>query len=198
MHQLSEETAVWLWDTDVFEVRILGDVHSCYYTITDKWEDPAKPRIIGDGRTASFHQAENRVREMIGKAYPESLGYRKYAGHLATTFMIANGTYMDFGPYEGKAVTIEVYTNSETTSAISGELRIDNYYLAIVRGKTHITVRPTHVKSLTVMRAGGEIKADKVSGRTYRGKWEDGCTGTPGFLSGTVDHADTLCPIHES
>jgi hypothetical protein len=199
-HELSEIQAIWVWDTDAFTVRVLGDIHSCYFTVTDKLADPDNPEVIADGQAASFHQAEYRIRELIGKAYPQSLGFSKYAGSLATTFTISNGTRIDFGPYEGLMVTVEVFTGKDSSTAITGELRIDNYYLSIIRGTTLVNVRPTHVKALSVVNKNKEPRTsrfEKLSGRTYRSNWEAGCTGKNGFLTNMVDHYNSVCPIHE-
>lgn len=201
-HELSDLQSIWLWETEEFTVRVLGDVHRCYFTVTDTWQDPSNPRILTDGQTASFRQAENRVREIIGKVYPVELGYRKYAGSLATTFMIASGQRFDFGTYEDEIVTIEVFTGPETISAMTGRLKIDHYYLALIKGQTHISVRPTHVKSIELVHRAPQMgeksrKYEKISGRTFRAGWKKGCTGISGFLPNTVDHREAVCPIHE-
>jgi len=192
--------SVWIWDTEVFNVRVLGDVRSCYYVITDKISDPDRHQTLADGQTASFHQAENRIREIIGKAYTEEHGYRKYAGYLATTFTIADGQRVDFGPYEGEQVTVEVFTSKDTTTAITGELRIEHHYLSILKGSTNINIRPTHVKCLTLLNSIKQERVcrfEKINGRTYRATWEHGCTGEAGFLPNTVDHRGLVCPVHE-
>jgi hypothetical protein len=38
---------------------------------------------------------------------------------------------------------------------------------------------------------------ERISGRTFKGKYEKGCTGTPGFMENTLDHSGLTCPIHE-
>lgn len=199
-HDLSDLQAVWLWETEAFIVKVLGDVHSCYYTVTDKLADPAKPELIADGQTASFHQAEMRVRELIGKAYNPNLGFRKYAGNLATTFTISTGNRIDFGPYEGQMVTVEVFTGNSSTRALTGELRIENFLVSLIKGETHVNIRPTHVKTITLLNNARQEKLtryERISGRTYRANWEEGCTGEDGFLMNTVEHRYAVCPIHE-
>lgn len=199
-HELTDLQTAWLWETDAFVVRVLGDIHSCYYTVTDKLANPNNPELIADGQTASFHQAECRIRELIGKAYKPELGYRKYAGNLATTFTISNGDRIDFGPYEGHMVTVEVYTGNSSTRALTGELRIENFYVSLIKGETHVNIRPTHVKSITLLNRARQEKVnryERISGRTYRANWEAGCTGEDGFLVNTVEHRYAVCPVHE-
>ena len=45
------------------------------------------------------------------------------------------------------------------------------------------------------------VNADSYSGigRIYRSERTTGCTGTPGYVVGTVDHAGvSRCPVHEA
>jgi hypothetical protein len=194
-HQGDEITTLWTWDTEHFVITITGNVSSVYFRIHDRASD----QMFFDGQSATFEQAEMVIRETIGKAYHPSLGYRAYAGALATTFMLATGDKKDLSRYIGRAVEVEVLNANGSKENYQGVAQIVNYYLELLTQKIHIKVLPSHlldIRPLVEMKAI-DSEYERISGRTFKGKYEKGCTGTPGFMENTLDHSGLTCPIHE-
>lgn len=201
-HETSEFGSVWQWENPTFVVTVNGDMRSFYWTIADKSANPqGAPRPFADGTAASFEQAERSIRETIGKAYPPALGFRQYAGSLATTFVIGTGETIDLGTFEGRKVKVSVASREGEDEVYRGTAKVEHYELVLISGDEALRISPTYIMEIEPEGFGGpSMRPTTVSGtgnRTIQGRIEPGCNGTPGFMAGTVEHRGPICPIHE-
>lgn len=196
----------WTWKAKHFDAKILtggnGDGYS--WKVVDK--SGAEPKPLATGEELDFVAAENQVLELIGKAYPQNLGYHAYAGELATTFTLHNGRKMNFAPYSGSSVIVEVYNAKAPQSpyVVSGILTIKNYKIVIKTDRTNIAVTPEQIINLKKEYNSdeallGTASPEKLVRRVINEEWRKGCTGQPGFRSGTLLHkaTDDPCPFHD-
>lgn len=201
-HVSGEMGSSWTWETPHFLVRVTGDARSCYYAIMDKVaaQPGENPRVIADGQTSTFEQAENMVRGTIGKSYKPSLGYAVYAGPLATTFTISSGQPVDLGVYAGQRVAVTVLNRDGAQTTFEGVASVVHYDFVLTIGNRAVKISPPFI--VTVERAGAPRDRQSPPGprvsRTVTGDMVPGCTGRPGFLAGTVEHEGRLCPVHEN
>lgn len=202
--QSSDMGSLWTWDTALFQVTITGDNRSFYWNMTDV----ASRRVFADGQARRFGEAEDMVRETIGKAYPVDAGYASYAGDLATTFTLATGHRVDLAAYIGRPVTVTVIQRDERTVEYSGVAAVDHYDLVLTQGTAAVRITPTFIQAITLVEEPVATTTTRTSTRyasppsrgtlrTGKGKITRGCTGKAGFLPGTVDHAGPACPVHE-
>jgi len=175
-------------------------MRSFYWSLADKSAEPTKPpKPFADGQTTTFEQAERGIRETIGKAYKPEMGYQYYAGPLAVTFSISTGEVIDFTPYLGRQVTVVVLTREGATQEYVGIARVEHYDFVLTHEgtnqATHIT--PSYIKDIILEGAGQMHRKSPTGGRTFQGRISPGCTGSPGYMPGTVDHFGMVCPLHE-
>lgn len=210
---------LWTWITDHFVARITGTeveneedpdgrriIRSYAWDLSDKIRtNQGLPRLLIDGNATSFEEAEASIREHVGKCYDPRLGYRPFAGSLTFTFTLSTGERVDVTQYVGTrcAVTVLMPDGSERT--VSGDFDVANYKWRLSSTEQILEIVPEHVirvtnRSEAAERASAITRNDSYSGigRIYREEPKPGCTGKPGFMMGTVDHAGSLrCPIHE-
>lgn len=194
-----ELVQMWQWFTEHFEARISVEGNSFAWDIHDLVAEPGERRFLTEGRTALFAGAEAEVRETIGKSYPAHLGYRKYAGTLATTFSIATGERIDFGLYDGMRVVVTVRLPNGHTQSYIGSATVIHYELHLTPDAGGpVKIQPSHI--VKIVGEGGNVASNHDYtgvGRTFRGEAVRGCTGAPGYMLGTVDHDGDPCPVHE-
>lgn len=199
----SDGLQMWLWQTPHFVGKIGTEAAGFYWTVGDLIAaDGGRPRPLTDGRTADFATAEHDLRETIGKSYPAVLGYRPYAGPLATTFRIAGGRLLDFGVFEGQHCVVSVAMPDGTERGYSGYVKVVHYEIQVTQiDGGAVRIMPTHISR--VLKGSGRAAAPMAdkwtgSGRIYAGAVMRGCNGRPGFLPETIDHAGLgSCKIHE-
>lgn len=197
-HESSEFGSVWVWETNHFIVTVNGDQRSCYYQISDKSANPGgSPKPLADGQAATFEQAERLIRGTIGKAYDPRLGYQTFAGPLATTFQLGNHEQVDLGIYSGQQVEVTVMNADGSEETYEGTAQIQHYDFLLESGPITMRITPTYITSIKFTNAGRPVVVAPRANRTIKGKVEGGCTGRPGFLSGTVEHTGLICPVHE-
>ena len=188
----------WTWLTEHFEVTIRSAEDEIFYhQILDL--SRGEPHPVHDGRGATFRETEDDVLEFIGKAYPMKLHYREFAGSRATTFLIYSGERIDFGPYEGTNIRLEVKNRNDTMATISGTLKIVNFDLIIRLSSGEQKRIPPQWIIDGRTEKGDSIKQNMgAKGRTVTGEKKKGCTGTVGYTQNTVDHGPkaAFCPIH--
>jgi hypothetical protein len=200
----SDGLQMWLWQTPHFVAKIGTEAAGFYWTVGDLVAaNGGRPRPLSDGRTSDYAAAERQLRETIGKSYPPALGYRSYAGSLATTFRILGGQFMDFGVFEGQHCVVSVALPDGTERGYSGYVKVVHYEVEVTQiNGGAVRIMPTHISR--VLRGSGGATAPLAdqwtgSGRIYTGSVLAGCTGRPGFLPGTIDHAGLgSCKIHEN
>lgn len=195
----------WTWDTEHFDAVILamGNVNSYSWKVVDK--SGSEPVQLEFGETRTFTEAEEEVLEIISKSYPIRCGYHAYAGDLATSFIVKNGKKVDFAPYVGSNVILEIFNkkNPEQTSILVGTLTISHFNLELKTERDSTLVIPPSfiidVKKEFDPTAMQERKPKVGSRRVFQEEWRKGCTGAPGYVAGTVVHNpnDAFCPIHD-
>ena len=207
----------WSWVTEHLAARIVaivaqdprGDRVIRYYhwELADRMRlNQGMPRLLVEGDAASFDQAELLVREHVGKCYDPRLGYRRYAGPSAFTFELSTGERKDVSSFIGAEVTITVITSDGGTHSLRGDFDVAGYRWRLRAADRIVDVTPEHVLSISdrsvhAAEAGRITHPDSYSGvgRIYREDFRAGCTGRPGFLPQTVDHAGAQrCPLHEA
>lgn len=190
--------SVWVWDTPHFTVTVTGNERSCYYRIDDKSANPSgEPETLDDGIRSSFNEAEDAVRETIGKSYPSSLGYSQYTGPYATTFTLFTGETVDFGPLSGRLLTVAVVQEDSTTVDYTGKVYPFHYSIVVEADGTTYKISPNHISEIRTPTGKPVSIAKPLDNRTVVGTVGRGCTGHPGFEAGTVEHTGRSCPIHE-
>ncbi len=212
---------MWTWLTEHFIAKITGaEVHGSDHEGTAgqrtirsySWEladlmrtHQDMPRVLIEGMAASFEDADALIREHVGKCYDVRLGYGRFAGTLANTFILATGETLDTTPLLGTRCTITVLLPGGGSQQVQGDLSLEHYKWRVRDGDQILEITPEHVssvvnKSEAASRAAKVVHLDTYSGiaRIYRDERKTGCTGTPGFMVGTVDHAGApRCPVHE-
>jgi hypothetical protein len=208
----SESTliSVWLWNTEHFEARIFAegknDRKAYSWKIVDKTQGLEIP--FDSNMVASFAEAQTEIIEVIGKSYDPRLGYQAYAGELATTFAIADGTRFDFGPIRGASVVVK-YVDKEGEERVAvGSIQIDHYDILVVQdATTALRLPPNKIRdineefsSISYLQQKREDQKYRPQGRkgVMRAEYKRGCTGHPGIEPGTVVHTsgDPYCPVH--
>lgn len=209
----------WTWVTEHFVATVRGDevrgdgieegrrlVRQYRWELGDLIQrQQGLPRMLVEGTASSFDEAESRLREHVGKAYPPSLGYRRFAGPLAYTFTLGSGESVDVRPFIGTRCTAYVLMTDRSERAVTGDFDVHHYEFQLHTPSEIITIVPEHVvrlsnKSEAAEQAARVTRLDSYTGigRIYREEKRPGCTGRPGYHAGTVDHAGApRCPLHE-
>lgn len=210
---------LWTWITDHFVARIIGTevandddpegrriIRSYGWNLSDKIRmNQGLPRLLIEGNATSFEEAEALVREHVGKCYDPRLGYRRFAGPLAFTFTLSTGDRVDVTEYIGTRCAVTVLMPDRSERTVSGMFDVSSYRWRLTSPEEVFEILPEHVVRITnrseaAERATAITRNDSYSGigRIYREEPKPGCTGKPGFMMGTVDHAGAArCPIHE-
>jgi hypothetical protein len=208
-----------MWVTEHFVARVSGTevsddaspegrriIRSFAWEVSDLVKtNQGLPRLLVEGNAGSFEDAELLIREHVGKLYDPRLGYRKFAGPLAFTFVISTGEALDVSNYIGTKCSVTVLMSDGTERTVMGDLQVRNYKWRLVSADQVLEITPEHVVRVTnrseaAERATAITHGDYYSGigRIYRQEPRPGCTGRPGFTVGTVDHAGSpRCPLHE-
>jgi hypothetical protein len=211
---------LWTWVTEHFVVRISGTeveaeedpdgrrrIRSYSWDVSDLIRpSQGLPRLLVEGASASFEDAEQSVRQHVGKCYDPRLGYRRFAGPLAFTFILSTGESIDVSEYIGTRCAVTVLMPDGTHRTVAGDLDVAHYKWRLTSAEQVIEVVPEHVLRLTnrseaAERATAVTRVDSYSGigRIYSEDPRAGCTGRAGFMMGTVDHAGApRCPLHEA
>ena len=207
----------WAWVTDHFVARIsavqAGEspdgqriIRSLHWELSDRMRlNQGMPRLLIEGDASTFDQAESALREHVAKCYDPRLGYRRYAGPLAFNFELSTGERLDVSGFLGREVTVVVLGSDGSHSTVRGDFDVQGYRWRIRGGDSVYEIVPEHVVSITdrstfAQEALQVVRPESYSGvgRIYREDPRPGCTGLPGFLPQTVDHAGRpRCPLHE-
>lgn len=213
----SASVQIWTWQTEHFEVRIFGegtDRRVYQWIINDR--SNGNDRVFEEGSNDSFADAQDMILEILAKSYPQKLGYRKYAGELATTFKVSDGRKLDFGPLEGYDVTVTYEDNEGQRTNAIGTLSVANWAVRVrVDGSSAVKIPPHRIvdvvrDGISVLSTqkveeqsgpvpiGGKRNRRSTSGKVFHEPYRKGCTGKPGMIPGTVIHSSTdpICPIH--
>lgn len=210
---------LWTWITEHFVARITGTevdngddpnerriIRSYAWDLSDKMRtNQGMPRLLIEGNAPSFEEAEALVREHVGKCYDPRLGYRSFAGALTFTFTLSTGERVDVAEYIGTRCSVTVLLPDRTERTVSGTFDVNGYRWRLTSPEEIFEILPEHVvrianRSEAAERATAITRNDSYSGigRIYQEEPKAGCTGQPGFMLGTVDHAGApRCPIHE-
>jgi hypothetical protein len=203
VYATSSVLQMWQWKSDHFDAQIKSDGNRFIYSLTDTSQNVR--HTIESNMAMDFRNAENRILELISKSYPIHLGYREYAGELATTFRINSGEDVDFGPLEGERVIVKVKTPKGEQTVI-GPLQVMYHKVNIIADGSGDTVEipPVLILSVRPEFAKATDKAPTSKGtasrsRTVQGPFTRGCTGKVGYQAGTVEHPtrSSWCPIHK-
>ncbi|CAB4930639.1 MAG: hypothetical protein F2840_01150 [Actinobacteria bacterium] len=207
---------MWTWLTEHFIARVTGTevdgledrrIRSYAWDLSDLMRtSQGMPRLLINGMSASFEDADALIREHVGKCYDPRLGYQAYAGKHAFTFALASGIQADVRDMIGTRCTVTVLLPDRSHEVVVGDLSVHNYKWRLRDGEQILEVTPEHVVSIVNRSAAAQRATEVVDavsysgiGRIYRSERTTGCTGTPGYMVGTVDHAGvSRCPVHEA
>lgn len=210
---------LWHWVTDHFAATIRGEeldaeglrdgernVRAYTWELADRIRcHQDMPRLLVDGRTHAFEDAEARIREHVGKCYDPALGYLHFAGARARTFALASGEEVDVSPLVGTRCSVTVLMPDRSERTLIGDFGVAGYRWTLQTLDGRVEIVPEHVVRIT-NRSEAADRAAAVArhstwtgvGRLYREEPGPGCTGRPGYLVGTVDHVSPeRCPVHE-
>jgi hypothetical protein len=215
---------MWMWATEHFVARIQGTevsveseslgglpggrrlVRSYLWNLSDRVRlQQGVPRLLIEGNSSTFDQAENLIREHIGKCYDRTLGYRRFAGSHTFTFQLSTGENVDVSSLIGTQCTVTVLIAGGARRTVIGDLDVIGYRWLVTSADGSFEIVPEHVVAITNRSAIAEqaravvhIETYSGVGRMYREDPRAGCTGRAGFMQGTVDHAGAgRCPLHE-
>jgi hypothetical protein len=217
---------LWTWVTEHFVARISGAevtgddvdpvrsggspdrrvVRSYSWDVSDLMRThQGLPRLLVEGTSPSFDEAEALVREHVGKLYDPRLGYLPFAGPLAYTFVLSTGERRDVSELIGTRCTVTVLLPDRSERTVVGDFDVHHYTWRLSTPSELLEIVPEHVVRIThrseaAERASTITRLDSYSGfgRIYAEDPRPGCTGRPGFTMGTVDHAGApRCPLHE-
>ena len=197
IHSSSEFGSVWIWETRNFIVTVNGSEQSCYYVITNKSQKEQNMRPFADGRAGTFQEAEELIRETIGKAYNPNLGYQGYAGYLATTFRISTGQKLDLGQYINKDVEVKVVNSLGKTDSYFGVASVKNYEFMVTKDNKVTKIPPAYIREVIIPEKIVQKTLPSISYRIFSGHVTQDCNGIIGKMEGTVEHYSGRCPIHE-
>lgn len=197
----------WSWKTEHFDAKIFsggkGDAYS--WKVTDKTGET--PKTLNSGEELDFITSEKQILELVGKAYPRSLGYHAYAGDLATTFFLHNGSKMNLAEFSGSNVIVQVFNKNNPANpyVIKGLFSLKNYKAIIKTEANNVAISPEQIMNIRKEYETNEALITKTSAtpkpenRVIQEEWRPGCTGQPGFRSGTLIHkaGDEACPFHD-
>lgn len=206
----------WAWVTDHLAARIVAQsasgpdgsriIRHYQWEVSDRLRlHQGMPRLLIDGNAGSFEEAEAQVREHVAKCYDPRLGYRRYAGSLAFTFELSTGVREDVSAMIGREVMVTVLHPDGSARTLRGDLDVRGYRWLLTTAHESLEVIPEHVVSVTDRSEQARLAANITRpssysgiGRIYREEARPGCTGRPGFIAATVDHAGSpRCPLHE-
>jgi len=208
----------WVWTTPHFVVRIIGNrvpgdddgalfVRQHHWEIADRMAMHADvPKVIVEGNTRTFAEAEILVREHVGKAYPGLADYAAYIGSAAACYELETGEVLDVAHLVGSRVTLRVRIGTDSYRALTGEFQVAGYWWRITTTEGVFEVLPAHVVHVAPLPSAGASSAwpqregtHSGVGRIYAENPRPGCTGRAGYAPNSVDHAGApRCPVHES
>ena len=202
--------SVWVWNEPHFEARIFAegrDDRKAYsWKIVDKTQGQEIP--FDSNMVGTFAEAQTEIVEVIGKSYDPRLGYQAYAGELATTFAVADGTRFDFGPIRGANIVLKYIDKDGEERVVVGSIQIDHYDILVVQDAANaLRLPPQKIKDIleefsAVSYLQQQRRDDKYRPHGQKGvmkaEYKRGCTGRPGLDPGTVVHSsgDPYCPVH--
>lgn len=211
---------VWTWLTPHFVARVTGTevaneddpdgrrfIRSYQWDLSDLVRTvQGLPRLLVNGESAEFEDAERSIREHVGKCYDPRLGYRKFAGPLAYTFTLSTGEVVDVSEFIGTRCAVTVLMPDRTERTVAGDFEVTHYKWRVAAPDRIMEIVPEHVLRITNRSDAAEratliVRGELYSGigRMYREDPRPGCTGRAGFNVGTVDHAGAhRCPLHEA
>lgn len=198
----------WIWETDHFVLTIFGEGSEkkvFNWKIAEK--SSGRPLVFDEGSGVSFKDCVDQSVEIIAKSWDRKLGYQKYAGDLATTFVIADGRKIDFSSLVGTTVTVTAKDSEGSHTILTGALDTHFYDIAISTDNTTLTIIPSR-KIIDVKQEFGSVSAidslevkglGSANKTVTRQAWVPGCTGKPGYHPGTTihQHDDPYCSIHK-
>jgi hypothetical protein len=206
----------WAWVTEHLAARIVAQsataadsqrvIRHYHWELSDRMRlHQGMPRMLIDGDAGSFETAEEQIREHAAKCYDPRLGYRRFAGSLAFTFELSTGQRQDVSTMIGREVTVTVLSSNGSTRTLRGDFDVRGYRWILASSGQSFEVVPEHVvsisdRSIHAHQAAEITRPPSYSGigRIHREEVRAGCTGRPGFMAGTVDHAGSpRCPLHE-
>lgn len=209
----------WTWITDHLVARISGAevandadpsgrrfVRAYHWELSDRMQtNQGMPRLLIEGSSPSFDDAEALIREHVGKCYDPRLGYRRFSGPLAFTYTLATGERVDVSQFIGTTCTVTVLQADGSQQAVTGDFDVQHYRWRLRSAGEVLEIVPEHVTRVSNRSEAADRAAQIAYSSTYSGvgriyleDYRPGCTGRPGFTVGSVDHAGApRCPLHE-
>lgn len=160
----------WEWKTEHLNVTIIGEgpessriFHWKVYSITE-----GKRSVFDEGAGISFNECVDQAIEIVAKSWPRSYGYDKYAGHLAYTFKIGEGSEVNFETLIGRESILVVKGNDGIPMNITGAIDIKHYDIVIVKNSQTVVIPPARI--LDIRSGYGKSLIDELSVRRKTAK----------------------------
>lgn len=142
----------WNWETEHFLFTILGagtgGTRMFQWKVFDK--TTGEKVMFDEGEAVSFTDAVDSALEIIAKGYPRSYGYSTYAGGLANTFTISDGSRADFSEVLGREVVLVAKGNDGLPMQILGGFEVSHYDVLIIRNGKSTVVPPNRIVDVLV------------------------------------------------
>lgn len=135
------------------EARIF---HWKIYTI-----DGGQRSSFDEGAGVSFNDSVDQAIEIVAKSWPRSYGYSQYAGDLAYTFKIGEGSKINFQPLIGKETVLVVKGNDGLPMNLIGSIDVKHYEITVTQTSQTVVIPPSRIMDI---RSGyGKSLIDELS-----------------------------------
>lgn len=146
----SPSFATWEWTTPHLSITIIGEgpetsriFHWKIYDVSE-----GKRSMFDEGDGVSFNECVDQAIEIVAKSWPRHYDYSKYAGHLAYTFKIGEGSLVNFESLIGKECVLVVKGNDGLPLHITGSIDIKHYDIVINKNSQTIVIPPSRIMDI--------------------------------------------------
>lgn len=143
----SDMFVAWEWRTEHLMIKIIGEgpetsriFHWKIYDLSD-----GKQSVFDEGPGVSFNDCVDQSIEIVAKSWPRIYGYAQYAGHLAYTFKIGEGSLVNFETLIGKEITLTVKGNDGHPMSLIGAIDVKYYDITLTQNSQTVVIPPARI-----------------------------------------------------
>lgn len=126
----------WVWETRDFIALVICEGGKW------TWEVKTLTQVqVGAGPGADFDTCADLALEAVGKGFPASAGYGRWAAAAARKYTLANGVRVDLSAGEGKPVRVTLTSGQ----SVDGVMHLGDWLLHLVEGTVQRDVHPSTV-----------------------------------------------------